>query len=480
MLRIFYHVAFIFLTLNSCERYYNKPDWLGFRNDDKLLAHADSLSESDSLDLALRCYLLLKHNSERNGDLSMAGRANMGLANIMRRSANYNEEINYANNAVEQLAEAGEDILANAARWHIQAGLASLKENDSSLFVGNIVTCAALEYKDTSTLAKSLETTIHVYRRQLPYSADTLMMTFRNLEQLKVPISPSVIAEIAAAERRLGNVSGAKEYLETAKKIHCPKEQRLIVEYEEYMMALNTDAQFAHEVLVNMWNTQQQLYRQRQKTSIMAVKDAFNELMLEEDAAMRTQMKERYVAIIIIISLALLFAVILFYRQRRINLLERAHVVEELDARIAAYEELKHAVDMKDADAVRIGFDTLDALCVEYYTGGNAKERRVAESFEHMVLKYREDPVFWNSFEERVDRMHGGVLGLMKTELSGFKADDFRLMTYVVSGMSYFSISVLMGVDKPNLYNRAKRLRERIRNSGAPHTDLFLSALSRG
>jgi len=34
-------------------------------------------------------------------------------------------------------------------------------------------------------------------------------------------------------------------------------------------------------------------------------------------------------------------------------------------------------------------------------------------------------------------------------------------------------------VDKPVLYNRAKRLRDRIRTSGAPDTYQFLNALSR-
>ena len=60
-----------------------------------------------------------------------------------------------------------------------------------------------------------------------------------------------------------------------------------------------------------------------------------------------------------------------------------------------------------------------------------------------------------------------------------WKEEDFLLYIFTASGFSTTTISTLLEKDKPYIYNRIYRLKERIKNAGTTDKDLFLNCLER-
>lgn len=441
---------------------------------------ADSLLEKEQVSTALEYYIVLADEGVRTHDMGLAGLANMGIAKVMRQSNNYVEEIRFANKSIYLLSEANDSLNVNAARWYLQSGFDNLKEFNKSLEEADTIIKIATEFKDTITLAKSLGTNIHVYRQLFPECSDSLFSCFQRLKSLHRPISSSVFADLASVYHFMERDDSSDYYMSQAEQCVNTLEQEIHILYDKYLIADDRGESGSEQILLALWNKQQLRYKKIIANSAITTMNSILEKRIQMETDKNRLIRLRTIAFIIVCILAFCLLSSSFIRHRKVIELENRHLSDELAAQVAAFEELKKTLLAKNELATQLEFSTLDKLCSEYYTGGNLSERRVAKAFEQMVLTYRNDPVFWNTFEQRVDNMHEGVISKIKKELTGFKTDDYRLMTYIVSGMSYFSISVLMGVDKPNLYNRAKRIRDRIRSSNAPNKALFLRALSRG
>lgn len=157
-------------------------------------------------------------------------------------------------------------------------------------------------------------------------------------------------------------------------------------------------------------------------------------------------------------------------REREYKIEQYANMVEELRSRLAIAIGENHS-------AMDLGFDTLDRLCDSYYTSGHKKSEKLLQAFEILVFRFRKDKEYLHSFQDRVDTLHGGILTLMKTQLTDFSDEDYLLLSLVISGLSYNSISVILDTNKSNVYNRVSRIRRRIENTEAEDKALFLDAL---
>ena len=78
---------------------------------------------------------------------------------------------------------------------------------------------------------------------------------------------------------------------------------------------------------------------------------------------------------------------------------------------------------------------------------------------------------------QRTDAVSANSVSKLTAACPTIKVSDVLLFSLLVLGFSYKSISVIMDDGEPKLYNRAKRLREKIMASGSPDTDAILSAI---
>lgn len=146
--------------------------------------------------------------------------------------------------------------------------------------------------------------------------------------------------------------------------------------------------------------------------------------------------------------------------------------IEDLEGRIAEMVTEGHA-------AMDFGFDAMDRLCESYYTSGRIKDQKLLHSFELLLTRFRLDGEYRKRFEERVDSVHDGIISRLNQQIPDLSKEDRLLFTYVVSGLSYNSISVILESSKPQVYNRVSRLRQQIEKSGAEDASIFLAAIRR-
>jgi tetratricopeptide (TPR) repeat protein len=139
--------------------------------------------------------------------------------------------------------------------------------------------------------------------------------------------------------------------------------------------------------------------------------------------------------------------------------------------------DLKALTD-KSPDGESSKFLILEELCKVYDQPFLNKNERLLKHFSIMLARYREDPAFISRFEAQLDPGRRQLLARMHQDEQLFSPKDFPFVTYVVAGLSYNAIAVILGENTGTLYTRATRLRDRIRKSDSPDKVSYLQYLS--
>ena len=95
-----------------------------------------------------------------------------------------------------------------------------------------------------------------------------------------------------------------------------------------------------------------------------------------------------------------------------------------------------------------------------------------------LVEGLRSDPKVQKSLEQSLNENNDDVMKRLRAAFPKWKEEDFLLYMFTASGFSSTTISTLLEKDKPFVYNRVYRLKERIKTSDSPDKDFFLSVLN--
>ncbi len=149
---------------------------------------------------------------------------------------------------------------------------------------------------------------------------------------------------------------------------------------------------------------------------------------------------------------------------------------------MSAAEDLKSRLSALRADRPKLGgLDTLDRLCEQYYVfeGTSNLQPRILGEVKSIVEGLRNDTKVQKNLEQALDERADGVMKRLRTAFPKWKDEDFLLYLFTASGFSATTISTLLEKDKPYVYNRLYRLKERIKASPAPDREEFLSCLEK-
>lgn len=153
---------------------------------------------------------------------------------------------------------------------------------------------------------------------------------------------------------------------------------------------------------------------------------------------------------------------------------------EENDRLLSAAEELRSRLgSVQKADKKADYLATLDRLCEQYYIyeGTDKLQPRILGEVRSIVEGLRSDPDVQKSLERSLDKEHDGAVSRLREDFPKLKEEDVLLFCFVASGFSATTISTLIEKDKPYVYNRIYRLKERLKTAPEAHRDLFLSLL---
>lgn len=177
---------------------------------------------------------------------------------------------------------------------------------------------------------------------------------------------------------------------------------------------------------------------------------------------------------------AVLATLVLYFRAKKnqtekLLLLER----EENEKMLSTAEDLRSrlsALQSKSKSPIA-GLDTLDRLCEQYYIyeGTENLQPKILREVSSIVEGLRSDDKVRRELERSVNDSCEDVMKRLRSAFPKWKEEDYNLYLFTVAGFSSTTISTLLSQDKPYVYNRLYRLKERLRT--APDGDFFLSWL---
>ena len=155
---------------------------------------------------------------------------------------------------------------------------------------------------------------------------------------------------------------------------------------------------------------------------------------------------------------------------------------EENEHLLSAAEELRSRMGILVKSEKKQGstFDALDRLCEQYYIyeGTENLQPRIIREVRSIVEGLRSDPSVQKNLEQSLNAKYPGVMTRLRSEFPKWKEEDYLLYLFSASGFSSTTISTLLEKEKPYIYNRIYRLKERIKNSDTTDKELFLNLLA--
>lgn len=121
-------------------------------------------------------------------------------------------------------------------------------------------------------------------------------------------------------------------------------------------------------------------------------------------------------------------------------------------------------------------FSMIDELCSTYYESQGTKTERkaIVEKVKGQIESLKDDKGLLGEMEQSINRCRGGILVDFRQEFPQLKPDDYRLMVYLLSGLSNRSIALLIGESIDVVYKRKSRLKGKIAASEAADKARFM------
>ena len=150
---------------------------------------------------------------------------------------------------------------------------------------------------------------------------------------------------------------------------------------------------------------------------------------------------------------------------------------EDLKARLGALQTRKKG----GLPGENLGLDMLDRLFEQYYVyeGTENLQPKILKEVRTVVEGLRSDPKAQKNLEQSLNDSHDQVMKRLRAACPKWKEEDYLLYMFTVAGFSSTTISTLLEKDKPYVYNRLYRIKERIKATEAPDRDFLLLQLEK-
>ena len=151
-------------------------------------------------------------------------------------------------------------------------------------------------------------------------------------------------------------------------------------------------------------------------------------------------------------------------------------IAKDLQARLSLLQGTK-----KGSGSADIGLDMLDRLCEQYYIyeGTSSLQPKILKEVRSLVEGLRADEKVQKNLEQSLNDSRDNVMKRLRAACPKWKEEDYLLYMFTVAGFSSTTISTLLEKDKPYVYNRVYRLKERLKALDSPDRDFLLFQLEK-
>lgn len=179
---------------------------------------------------------------------------------------------------------------------------------------------------------------------------------------------------------------------------------------------------------------------------------------------------------------AVLATLVLYFWARKAQLEKQLLEEREENERIMSIaEDLQARLGVLHQRTNSHKLNTLDRLCEQYYIyeGTDNLQPRILKEVRSIVEGLRADEGVQKQLEQALNESSDNVMIKLRNTFPKLKQEDYLLYLFAASGFSSTTISTLLEKDKPYVYNRLYRLKERIKACESAERGLFLACLDR-
>ena len=208
---------------------------------------------------------------------------------------------------------------------------------------------------------------------------------------------------------------------------------------------------------------------------------------LKAEQVARSIEKARLRAWALLFFLVALFSTLVLYLWARKVQTEKQLLLEreENDRVMSIAEDLQSRLSVlqgtRRGGRSDIGLDMLDRLCEQYYVyeGTSSLQPKILKEVRSLVEGLRADEKVQKNLEQSLNDSHDQVIRRLRSACPKWKEEDILLYMFTIAGFSSTTISTLLEKDKPYVYNRLYRLKERLKVLDSPDKDFLLLQLEK-
>ena len=430
------------------------------------------------------------------------------IADIFNSTYNYDECINYRNIAVASYAKTGKQNFHQWALLDLATDYSNIEQYDSSyIIIKKLLSQPDFSHEDSALIRHCLYMVFNYFFEKEKF--DSAKIHFNKFKEYNYrPLTAANYGEIGITEAFLGNLDQAKIYIDSAHSLCSYDIQDILsvdmasLEYARITKNHVKDAELTRKIL----NLQNDIVKNTIKQSALGAQRDFYNHQVEVAAVKESKMRE-YVIIGIIIAVAIIAAIIAFFKTRmtlKNNAIElKINEVALLSAEIDKRENECHLLKSQLTDITEkvdaqpkvspqeaklrqlvnrlLGghFNSINKILDEYYentdtpTAKTAIYNRVEKELENLASSKS-----MGEIEEMVNDALDGIMTRFRNEFPDATKEDATIFMLNAAGLSQKAISLLTGIKLKSLYTKRARLKERIMKSDTAYKQDFIDYLS--
>lgn len=405
-----------------------------------------------------------------------AGMSCRGISDIYNESFNSAEEVKFALMEYDYIRQSGKQPYLNYALSDLAGAYINSREFDKASPIIDQMVDSAMKWEDANLyyMAQKQRVLIHLvlneHSQALPIASDICTSDYAETsDSLHLSLALAETGRIDEAIGMLDSISDKKSQLVyVVKGLACKEDHDYegVISKREYLDSITTE----------------EIKRQFNRNLTGSLVDYFELNSKLEEARRKAS---QITAILISFCLLILFSMAVFFAIR-----QNRHHKKTIEDKVVLAEQLQESLklsNLKNSEAATLikelsssQYELLEQLIEIALQSKDQKvvRRRIADTVTKLFenLSIRSEKI--EELEKKVDSRYNNLFSEFRTDLPNLKEADYMLFLFSVLGLSNAAISLFLKVDNINsVYERKRRLKNKIRQLGEPQSTKYLSRL---
>ena len=445
------------------------------------ILYGKALYDAGEYSLSSVSYLRAEKVARKLHDDRALGDIYTALSHICNASGTPSLEAPWLEKATLSYLSAGDTLRALRAKLQYGHALRNSNDFEGAETVYKAVLGEALSAADTLTAAACLSAFAALKLEYEPDPAFVIEAIGWMNTGLKTPLSSIDKGNLAYAWSLEGDRARSERWLEESRKSAETADEKARAEFRTYQIASrggDTGKALSSLEKVMDYTSGERLGSAR--TSAAEAQVAYLKNQEELEGQKLIAARSRLLALALLL-LGILGTLVWYFKAKRLQMEKRlSDEKAENDRLMEVADDLRKALSaVKNTKNSPSGLNALERICEQYYIyeGTENLYPKIQREVDSIVSGLRSDPREQKKLERQLDSLNDGLMTRLREVFPKWKEEDFLLYSFAASGFSNTTMSLLLGKDKPWVYNRIYRLKGRISSSDVQDREFFLSFL---